>query len=84
MSPLFDEIVIITEEYLGPASKRFISRQIAFHLQKDPSEITAQDIIILVDWMRVTLALLTEDHTTVDSFAERLLNLANERASVNP
>jgi hypothetical protein len=74
---LFDSIVNIAEEYLGPAAKRFMSRQIIHHLHKNPVEITLEDMPNLVEWVRVTVSLLTEDKTIVDDFAKRLLNLAD-------
>jgi len=37
---LFENIVDITEQYLGPAARRFIVRQVAFHLSKAPRSST--------------------------------------------
>lgn len=73
---LFDSIVSITEEYIGPPAKRFMSRQIISHLQKNPNEIVLSDIPILADWTRITVALLTEDKEMIESFIQRLLKLS--------
>jgi hypothetical protein len=74
---LFDQVVDITEEYLGPAAPRFVARQVTFHLGKTPAELTHSDIPELVDWAKVTLALLTEDKSLVQDFASRVSRLAN-------
>lgn len=74
---LFDALVAIAEEYLGPAAKRFMSRQITHHLNKKPAEITLDDLPKLVEWVRITIALLTEDKTMVEDFASRLLQIAD-------
>ena len=72
---LFESVVSIAEEYLGPAAKRFMSRQIINHFNKKPADITLEDLPKLVEWVRVTVALLTEDKSTVEDFASRLLQL---------
>lgn len=73
---LYEQIVHITEEYLGPAAKRFINRQIEFHLEKKPTEVTPQDITKLAEWGKVSLGLLTEDKNMVDDFEHKMMALA--------
>jgi hypothetical protein len=68
---------VVTEEYLGPAGRRFINRQIIFHLEKQPIEVVPEDLPELVEWMRVTIALLTEDRNTVKEFSQRILALVD-------
>jgi hypothetical protein len=75
---LFDKIVDITEEYLGPAAPRFVARQVSFHLDKSPSELSTEDIPKLVEWTKVTLALLTEDKALVQEYARKVSDLAEE------
>ncbi len=75
-SPLYDEVVKITQEYLGPAAERFISRQIQSHLNKKPENITKQDIPALTNWVKIAISLLTEDTAMVDSYTQSLLRLA--------
>lgn len=62
----FESIVKVTEKYLGPAAERFIRRQIEFHLEKEPSSITFQDINKLKSNIGVALSLLVNDKTIVD------------------
>lgn len=77
---LYEQIVHITEEYLGPAAKRFINRQIEFHLEKKPSEVTQQDVTKLAEWGKVSLGLLTEDKNMVDEFEKKMMMLAPQGA----
>jgi hypothetical protein len=72
---LYEQIVHITEEYLGPAAKRFINRQIEFHLEKKPAEVTTQDVPKLAEWGKVSLGLLTEDKAMVDAFEHKIMEL---------
>jgi hypothetical protein len=72
---LFESVVGVTEPYLGPAARRFIVRQVAFHLNKPPETLEAADIPQLVEWTKATLALLTEDKELVDGYARQLMRL---------
>ena len=65
---LYQELVAATRELLGPASERFSERQIQSHLQKKPEDITKDDVIELIDWIKLSLAILTEDSKTLKSF----------------
>lgn len=76
---LFDEVVVITERYLGPAARRFIARQVSFHLNKAPEALMSTDIPQLVEWTKATLALLTEDKSMVDGFAQEVMKLSPPR-----
>jgi hypothetical protein len=73
---LCDEVISITEEYLGPAADRFIRRQVNFHLKKDADSLEAKDIPQLAEWIKVSLALLTEDRTMVDKCEKQIMTLA--------
>ncbi|HUC87074.1 MAG TPA: hypothetical protein VMR75_01975 [Candidatus Saccharimonadales bacterium] len=73
---LYDNIVKVVAYYLGPAASRFVDRQITFHLHKSPQEVTAEDLQGLTEWMRVSLALLTDDRETVEECARKLIQLA--------
>lgn len=73
---LYDQVVSITQEYLGPATDRFLVRQITNHLGKSPQELTKSDIPTLVEWTKATLALLTEDRDMVEEYASKISRLA--------
>lgn len=72
---IYEQAVQITKDYLGPAAERFINRQITFHLQKDPELLTKKDIPRLAEWIKVSIAILTEDKEMVDDFTKRILKL---------
>jgi hypothetical protein len=80
-SSLYDKIVDITYDYLGPAAPRFITRGIETHLAKKPEKLTKSDIPILLDWSKLAIALLTDDKQIVDDFSERLLVMAKQHDS---
>lgn len=76
----FEEIVDVTEEYLGPAARRFVSRQITFHLSKEPEAVTPDDIPELVEWMRVTMSMLTQDKTLVVEYSAKIQAIMEEHS----
>lgn len=76
---LYTRMVEVTTDYLGPAAERFITRQINTHLHKSPDEITPGDIEKLTEWVKVAIALLTEDSKMVDDFTNSLMELAKEK-----
>lgn len=69
---LYDDLVDITEDYLGPAARRFIDRQAKNHLKKDPGQLTKAEFLKLIDWVKLTLALLTKDEKIKSEYARRL------------
>ncbi len=69
---IYDELVRIAEDYLGPAAPRFVARQVKFHLDKEPSDLTVRDIAPLESWVRVSVGLLTEDKQMANEFAMRV------------
>lgn len=76
---LYTKVVEITSDYLGPASRRFIDRQVINHLGKEPEEITDEDLKDLIKWIEAATALLTDDTRLVREFKERLESLNNNR-----
>lgn len=76
---LYDKVVRVTHVYLGPAADRFIERQVQNHLHKAPSELSATDLAQLVDWIRVTVSLLTEDNEVIEEYIHQLINLTNKK-----
>ena len=72
---IYQQAIHITKDYLGPAAERFIARQITFHLKKDPELLTKKDIPQLAEWVKVSIAILTDDKEMVDDFTRRILKL---------
>ena len=75
---LYSRVVRITHVYLGPAADRFISRQVQNHLHKDPQDLSQQDLIKLIDWIRIAVSLLTEDSDIVDEYVIQLQLLTKQ------
>jgi hypothetical protein len=69
---IYKELIRITDPFLGPSSERFINRQIRYHLNKDPEEIVASDVKDLVDWIRLSLSLLTDDGTAIKEYVKNI------------
>lgn len=74
---LYKEVTRIAEDYFGPAAPRFINRMVASHLQKDPDQITSEDLPELINWIKLTAAIFTEETETVNEFTTRLHTLEN-------
>ena len=69
---LSDYILEVSQDYLGPAAERFVHRQIATHLHKKPDKLTAGDIYKLIDWLKLSFSLLTDNNNLVDEYTHRL------------
>jgi hypothetical protein len=74
-SLLYNQIVQITRVYLGPAADRFIARQVENHLHKSPDDLSSEDLVKLIDWIRVSISFITEDSELVEEYAEQLNKL---------
>ena len=72
---LYDEMINIAQDYLGPAAGRFMSGQIQSHLGIEPTQITPEDIAKLEDWLRVSLALISTDTASINDFVSRIMQL---------
>lgn len=77
MANVYDQIVAITEDYLGPAAHRFVARQVSSHLDKLPDEVSREDIPTLVEWTKVTMGLLTEDQEVVNEYVAKMTKLGD-------
>ena len=74
-SNLYDQVIAIAEDYFGPAAPRFIERIINNHFGKSPHNLRNSDLPELTEWVRLTLAVLTEHENEVEELTERLSNL---------
>jgi len=77
---IYQQVLDVATDYLGPASKRFMDRQIESHLKIEPEKLASKDIPTLTNWTRVALAVLTEDRKLINEFVGRMehLSSANE------
>lgn len=82
---LYDDVVHVTSEYLGPAADRFVTRQIRSHLQKKPEQLKQSDLRELIDWIKLAMALLTSDDLLINEYIANLeaLTGASKRLPAN-
>jgi hypothetical protein len=73
---LFDDVVSITAEYLGPAAERFVARQIETHLNIPPQKLQRKQLTNLLDWLRLSMSLLTNNQQLVDEYINKVRALA--------
>lgn len=81
-SNVYQQLIKITNVYLGPAAERFIDRQIENHLKKAPSSLTQSDLIKLIDWLRLSISMLTEDKEIVEEYTSELNKLAKRAVNI--
>jgi hypothetical protein len=72
---IYNEVVSVTQEYFGPAADRYVVRQIRNHLNKNPQQLRKQDLMGLIDWMGLTMALLIDDETIINKYIKDLKEL---------
>jgi hypothetical protein len=73
---LYWNVIEVTSQYLGPAAERFIDRQVRNHLNKDPDKITKSDITKLLDWIRTSVTLLTDNQVLIEEYIQQLESLS--------
>jgi hypothetical protein len=73
---IYDQVVQVTSEYLGPTADRFIGRQVENHLHKSPEDLSCADLEVLIDWMSVAASLMIEDEQKVESYIKKLHEIA--------
>lgn len=76
---LYQDVVGITYEYLGPAADRFVVRQIRNHLHKDPENLQRKDLKQLIDWIRLAMSLLSDDLHVVEKYINDLEQLTTRK-----
>lgn len=78
---LYLRVLDISADYLGPASERFVARQIENHLNKQPDDLTARDLGKLIEWVSLAMSTLTDDKALKTEYINRLEDLTKDRAS---
>jgi hypothetical protein len=76
---IYEQVVDVTHEYLGPAAERFVSRQIETHLQKNPEDLSRRDLLKLTDWIKLAVSLLTDDHKVVNAYMKDLTLIVQKK-----
>jgi hypothetical protein len=77
---LYDRVVRVTYDYLGPAADRFVARQVRSHLHKEPEQLKKTDLTGLIDWIKIAMNLLSNDDRLVARYISELRELTlNQR-----
>lgn len=76
---LYKDVLRVTHVYLGPAAQRFIDRQVESHLQKPPATLTPDDLLALIDWIKISVSMLTEDSEIVEEYVGELHKLVERQ-----
>jgi hypothetical protein len=48
------------------------------HLHKSPEQLSEDDLLKLIDWVRVAVSLITEDNEIVEEYVNKLRQLAED------
>jgi uncharacterized protein YegL len=83
-SKLYNDVVSVTYQYLGPAADRFVIRQIRNHLQKNPEELKRKDLRQLIDWIQLAMRLISDDTEAIDRYIAELEILSQQKNPVIP
>jgi hypothetical protein len=76
---VYTNLVRVTHFYLGPSSERFIERQIRSHLNIEPKQVRIRDVKNLIGWIRLSMAMLTDDDKSVRQYVKELEALSKKR-----
>jgi len=74
MNQLSQKIITLSTDYLGPASERFINRQVVQHLKKDLDTLDLADLQDLSHWVNVSAGLLI-DKARAQELASKITSL---------
>lgn len=75
MEALYNTVLKILTDYLGPVSGRFLDRNIRSHLKKEPAELIPEDLPKIVEWIRITIGMVSRDSKMADECAERIAGI---------
>lgn len=79
---LHQQIVGITQQYIGDAAENFIDRQIEHHLKKAPRTIERQDLPLLINWIRVTVSMIIDERDVIEDYLCQLERLVANRTAL--
>jgi hypothetical protein len=73
---LYQQALEIANIFLGPASERFLGRQIRQNLNKEPEALSKTDIPELAKWVSISIGPSVADPKVANDFRLKLLTLA--------
>ena len=81
---MYVKAVRLTRRYLGPTADNFMARQVENHLHKSPDELSASDLLDLIDWISVTACLFVEDNQLIETYTNALRKMALSASTSKP
>ncbi len=72
---LYDNVVSVAKEYIGPAGQKFVDRQISSHLGVSPAEITNANLEELAKWCLSSGKMLIGDDKASE-FSQKVKTIA--------
>lgn len=79
MNILRENIIKVMNDYLGPASERFVDRNIEGHLNKKPEELSKEDIAKLANWIKISLGVISSSAEIAQEAVDRMLEAAEAK-----
>jgi hypothetical protein len=76
---LYHKLVVISEDFLGPATERFLTVQIHNHLHKMPEDLKSADIPELVRWLKISLAFVSSDTEKIEEYIALVRKLKHKK-----
>lgn len=73
---LYNQIVKITEDYIGPAAKQFIDNHIQNHFAISPSNLSYKDMPELIEWIKISMSYLTSNTALIEDYVQRLSDIS--------
>lgn len=74
---LYERIADITEDYLGPATPRFLNRIAMNHIGKPAAKLAKSDLPEFITWVQVAANILSENTVENQAFIDRLAKLSD-------
>jgi hypothetical protein len=71
---VYDDLIAISKNYLGPAAAKFVDRQIIGHLGIDSSQLTSSHMEDLAKWCYISGKLLM-DEAEAKEYSEKIKGL---------
>lgn len=69
---LYERVSKVTEDYFGPSASRYIERLVGTRFHKPAAELQPEDMPELIEWMRLSVALLTDKEWVVEELTSKL------------
>lgn len=73
---LYEEVARFSHAYFGTDAPQHIGRLIEIHTHKSAEQLSKEELMSLLDWIRSAAAFLEDDKEKVESYIADLLKLA--------